>query len=136
MTTLMRPARRAGLYEDMFWRYLQTRKVHLQSCNACGSTWYPPGPVCPGCLSDAWSWKPISGAGKAVAWTTFHRQYFKEVPVPHTVVSAKLDEGPLFVADFSGDVAALALDTPLHLQFVQVQHADSISWSVQWTPRP
>jgi hypothetical protein len=71
-----------------------------------------PGPVCPACLSEDWTWDRVGGTGRAVAWTTFHRAYFKEIPVPHTVVSAALAEGPLLVADYGGDPAALRLDAP------------------------
>jgi uncharacterized OB-fold protein len=76
----------------------------------------------------------VAGTGAAVAWTTFHRAYFKEIPVPHTVVSVALTEGPLLVADYHGDPSALRVGAPLRLEFIDVQFAGAPSRSFRWEP--
>jgi uncharacterized OB-fold protein len=131
-----RPAPRAGLYEDAFWTHVQAERVCLQHCAACSRFWYPPGPVCPGCLSEAWTWEPVVGTGRLVAWTTFHRVYFEEIPVPHTVVSAQLTEGPLLVADLAGSAAHLRLGAPMRLEFFDVAVHGLPTRSFGWAVSP
>jgi uncharacterized OB-fold protein len=134
MTIPVRPAPRAGLYEDAFWSHVREGHVRLQRCGSCSNIWYPPGPVCPACLSEAWAWERVIGTGRAVAWTTFHRAYFKEIPVPHTVVSAMLAEGPLLVADYDGDASRLRVDAPLRLDFIEVEFRGIAARSFRWMP--
>jgi uncharacterized OB-fold protein len=136
MTLPARPAPRAALYEDAFWMQVRGGHVCLQRCAACSHLWYPPGPVCPACLSEDWIWNQVGLTGRAVAWTTFHRAYFKEIPVPHTVVSAALAEGPLLVADYGGDPAALRLHALLRLEVLDVEFRGSPAKSFRWMPAP
>jgi uncharacterized OB-fold protein len=37
-----------------------------------------------------------------MAWTTFHRQYFPELPPPYVVASVATDEGPLVIGNLVG----------------------------------
>ncbi|MDP3767749.1 MAG: zinc ribbon domain-containing protein, partial [Dehalococcoidia bacterium] len=46
-----------------FWEAARRHELRLQRCLDCGRMWYPPGPVCPGCLSDRHEWAPMSGRG-------------------------------------------------------------------------
>jgi uncharacterized OB-fold protein len=135
MSAMQRPPRRRGVYEEPFWAALSERTLHLQSCTACAHIWYPPGPVCPRCLSMEWRWQPMSGRGRLVAWTVFHRQYFKELPAPHLVASAVLDEGPLIAANLVGVTASdLRVDMPVVLEFVEAQLGKDAGWIYQWRP--
>lgn len=133
MTALKRPLPRQGLYEKPFWDAVQRRELRLQKCGSCAHVWYPPGPVCPGCLSDTWSFEPVSGRGKIVAWTVFHRQYFPDIPVPYLVASVKLEEGPLLIGNVLGlDAKDARLDMPVELTFEEVR-GDEAGWLIpQW----
>ena len=134
MTFPARPAPRNGLYEDAFWSHVQDDHVCIQLCASCSKFWYPPGPVCPRCQSEAWTWDRVTGRGRAIAWTTFHRAYFKEFPVPHTVVCAALTEGPLLIADFGSDPVRLRIDSPLKLEFIDIQFRDVPARTFRWMP--
>jgi uncharacterized OB-fold protein len=60
----------------------------------------------------------MTGRGKVLSWTTFHRTYFPEYPAPHTSMVLELDEGPLFVAYPVGiDAAQLHEGMVLTLQW-------------------
>ena len=133
MTALKRPLPRRGVYENPFWDAIQMRELRLQKCSSCAHTWYPPGPVCPTCLSEAWSFAPMSGRGKMVAWTIFHRQYFPEIPVPYLVASVQLDEGPLLIGNVPGlDPKDARVDLSLEAVFEQVK-GDAADWLIlQW----
>jgi len=93
-----RPVRAMDPYAEQFWAFTQSRELRLQQCSACGKFRWPPGPTCDRCLSDDFSWSPLSGMGKVLSWTTFRRAYFPEYPPPHTVVALELAEGPLFIS--------------------------------------
>jgi len=102
MSRSPRPAPRAGLYEDDYWRFAAAGELRLQRCSDCARFRYPPGATCPRCLSSRFSWEPLSGHGTLIAWTTFHRQYFPELPPGYVVASVATDEGPLLVGNLVG----------------------------------
>jgi uncharacterized OB-fold protein len=125
-----------GVYERPFWDAVQKRELRLQKCGGCGHVWYPPGPVCPECLSEDWAFVPMSGRGRVVAWTEFHRQYFPDLPVPYLVVSVALDEGPLLIGNIQ-DVGpdAIRLDLPVEAAFEAALGKDGEWLIVQWRRR-
>jgi uncharacterized OB-fold protein len=98
MAALTRPRPMTGIHEQPFWDAVQRRELRLQRCSACSHVWYPPGPVCPQCLSADWKFEQMSGRGRVVAWTVFHRQYFKALPVPYNVASVEL--GPRVISSW------------------------------------
>lgn len=131
--TVLRPRPIIGVYEKPFWDYVQGRDMRLQQCRN-GHFRFPPGPVCPKCLSTEYSWEKISGEGRLVSWTVFHRQYFPEFATPYVVVCAALAEGPLLIANLSGEVTQpLRLDMPLRLVFEHARSKDG-DWIIyQWS---
>jgi uncharacterized protein len=135
MSGLQRPRPIIGVYEKPFWDRVQERELALQRCARCAHVWFPPGPVCPACLADDWRFERMSGRGRVVAWTVFHRQYFKEIPVPYAVVSVQLDEGPLLVGNLPGvDAQAIRLDMPVSVTFEAVAATDGEWLIYQWQP--
>lgn len=135
MTVLARPRPIMGVYEKPFWEAVQQRELRLQRCRTCSHVWYPPGPVCPSCLSDDWHWDRMSGRGRVIAWTVFHRQYFRELPVPYLAVSVALEEGPLLIANILGvEPAAMRLDMAVHVEFEPARSADGDWLIYQWAP--
>jgi uncharacterized OB-fold protein len=106
-----------GVYEKPFWDWIQKRELRLQSCEN-GHYRFPAGPCCPDCDSTEFSWEKVSGDGRLVSWTVFHRQYFPGLPLPYTVVCGALAEGPLVIANLIGAAGAeLKLDMPLRIVF-------------------
>ena len=73
--------------------------------------------------------------GRVVAWTLFHRQYFKELPVPYNVVSVEVEEGPMLIGNLLGvEPHSLRLDLSVHVEFETVA-ADDGDWLIcQWAP--
>lgn len=136
MTALKRPQPIMGVYEKPFWDAVQSRELRLQRCGPCSHVWYPPGPVCPRCLSDDWKFTPMSGRGHMIAWTVFHRQYFPDIPVPYLVASIELEEGPLMVGNVLDLAPAAArLDLPVQVDFEPAVGNDGEWLIVQWRPR-
>jgi uncharacterized OB-fold protein len=124
-----RPKPMMGPHDKAFWDYVQQGELRLQGCSACGEMRYPPAPVCARCLSPDYAWKKMSGLGKIVAWTTFHRQYLPQFPVPHTVASVMLDEGPMLIADIDIPSGGLRIDQPTDTVFEDVPSPDG-NWRI------
>jgi uncharacterized protein len=105
-------------YDEPMWESIASGTMRLQKCGACGSMRYPPGPVCPKCLSTEFVWTPIAGGGRILSWTTFHRQYLAAYPPPHTVVAVQLEEGPIMIGHVPSEQAALlAVDAPVRITY-------------------
>jgi uncharacterized OB-fold protein len=88
------------------WQSMKSGALALQACDGCSHVRYPPAPICPVCLSEHSSWKPVAGNGSILSWVVFHRQYFSDFPVPCNVVAVRLDEGPIVVTRLLGNTPA------------------------------
>jgi uncharacterized protein len=86
-----------------FWDNAKAGRFVLQACTKCGHVSYPPNPICPKCLSTELEWRQASGKGTLKSWAVFHRAYWPafESEVPYTVCLVRLEEGPLFIANFA-----------------------------------
>lgn len=105
-------------YDEPFWDSVAEHKMRLQKCSGCGSFRYPPGPMCPDCMSFESTWEPVSGKAKIMAWTVFHRKYLPEYPPPTLCVTVMLEEGPMMVSNMPAEFAdGLALDQEVELYY-------------------
>ena len=93
-----------SIYDAPFWESVRARRLALQCCTECSTTWYPPAPVCPHCLSQQYQWRAVSGRGEILSWVIFHRQYFDDYPAPYNVVTVQLAEGPIITTNLVGDL--------------------------------
>lgn len=91
-----------GLFDRPMWESIGQGRMQLQCCNHCGAFQYPPAPGCASCLSMDLSWKPVSGQGRILAWTIFHKQYLPAYPAPYNVIAVALAEGPVMVSNLEG----------------------------------
>lgn len=88
-----------------FWDGLRDHRLVAPRCDGCGRVWLPPGPWCPRCYGQAFTWVELSGGGTVTSWVRFHQQYFRDgpFPVPYTVAEVTLAEGPRMYALLDGD---------------------------------
>jgi uncharacterized OB-fold protein len=130
-----RPEPRKDIYEVPFWEHVQRHDLRLQRCAACADLRFPPAPVCPKCLSADYGWAPLSGEGRVLGWTVFHRQYFPELPPPYTVVAVETDEGPVLVGDYvNAGERKVAVGDRVRLTYEEVD-GEPDTWSIyQWEP--
>lgn len=87
-----------------FWEACHRHSLELQRCRDCSRFWFPPANRCAHCLSDSWTWTPVSGRGQLVTFTIMRRAYhpgFAE-DVPYVVGVIELDEGPRLVSNVVG----------------------------------
>lgn len=122
---ITRPKPRRGFYDDRFWEFVKAGQAHLQRCVPCGHQWYPPGPACPECTSETWTWEPLSGNGTLLSWVTFAKTYFPSVPAPYTVVAVQTVEGPILLADTTADQQSLTIGEPMVLRYYEARDENS-----------
>ncbi len=97
-----RPNRTLGPDHDTFWSYCNLGEFRLQQCNTCSKVQWPPTPMCNECLSDQFTWTPMSGRATINTYCTFERPYYKECPPPWEAILVELEEGPLFMSNPRG----------------------------------
>lgn len=105
-------------YDQPFWDSVAKDAMRLQRCSDCGTFRYPPGACCPNCMSTNATWETISGKGKVLSWTTYHKQYLPAYPVPTTIVAAEMSEGNIFITNIDpGETNRLAVGRPLRIVY-------------------
>ena len=79
-----------------YWEAAKRHELIIQKCRECGHYRYPPGIICPHCVSDDLEWAKVSGRGTIFTWTVFHKVYHPGFTgeVPYAVVAVELEEGP------------------------------------------
>jgi uncharacterized protein len=102
-----------------FWDGTAAGELRLQRCTACGTAYFYPRPVCPGCGSSAVEWFTASGAATLYSYTINHRPP-PAFPGPYAIAVVELAEGPRLMANIVGienTPENLVLDMPLRVTF-------------------
>ncbi len=103
-----------------YWDYARQGKLAAKRCRDCAHVHFPPGPVCPECLSKNLEWFATSGRGTLFSWVAFHHPYWECVKpaLPYNVVLVKLEEGPLIASNLIDEnLAGLKLGMALEAVF-------------------
>jgi uncharacterized OB-fold protein len=106
-----------------YWEHAHAHRLSVQVCKTCGHRHFPPTPVCPSCLSNTQTWEAVTGHGTLVSWATFHRAYWPAFrdDLPYHVCLVQLDDGPLIVGNFAGNIPENAkMGMPMKVQFDDV----------------
>ncbi len=117
-----KPLPRLDTDNKPFWAATKDGKFMLQFCKACGDTRFPPGPICPKCLSSEQDWKEATGEGTLESWVDFHRAYwdgFKD-ELPYRVCLVRLAEGPVVVSSLVDKTDNLRMGAPVKVVFDKV----------------
>jgi uncharacterized OB-fold protein len=117
-----KPLPRLDTLNRPFWAAAKEGRFMLQICKACGDTRFPPGPVCPKCLSSDQDWKPASGKGTLESWIDMHRAYWDgfKGELPYRVCLVRLEEGPVVVSNLVDKTDNLRMGQPVKVVFDQV----------------
>ena len=87
-----------------FWDAAKKHELRVQKCQDCSLVFWPPGALCPNCLSDRLEWTRMSGKGKVRTLTIMHRPLYRGFAndVPYNVTEVQLDEGPTIISTTIG----------------------------------
>ena len=91
-----------NMHDTRMWETITNRKMALPFCDHCNAAVYPPFGSCAGCLRAELPWRTLSGRGKIVSWTRFHRSYLPAYPAPHVVIAVELEEGAIMISNLVG----------------------------------
>ncbi len=77
-----------------FWEAAADHRLVVQTCDDCGRTRHPPGPVCPSCRSTRAHWAELPGTGSVYTYTVVRQAFIPALSdrIPYIVVAVDLDE--------------------------------------------
>lgn len=118
----VKPMPKINALNRQFWEYARRHVYALQYCDSCGDAHVPESPVCPRCLSEQQSWRPVSGKGTLESWVDFHRAYWDGFgpELPYRACLVRLDEGPLIVSNLVGEQSGTRRGARLHVVFESI----------------
>ena len=105
---------------EHFWEGCRAGELRLQSCNACGKTYFPPRPFCPSCGGRDVAIRVASGQATLYSYVINHRPRPDMGTQPHAIAVVALAEGPRLmtnIVDCPQTPEALRLDMPLRVVF-------------------
>lgn len=112
-----------------FWEGCREHLLKIQQCADCGLLRWPPGYVCPGCLSQESQWIAARGKARVYTFAVYHVAYhpgFQE-ELPYVVAVVELAEGPRMMTNIIGcDPGAVYCDMPVEVAWDDVDDWFSI----------
>lgn len=97
-----------------FWDGVAAGKLLIKHCNACGSNYHYPRPLCPSCMSADTDWTEVSGNGTLYTFTLL-----RDGPAPAYVTLA---EGPtIMTALVDFDPSSIAIGAAVRVDFRPLQ---------------
>lgn len=105
----------SGESQDHEYRaFLAKGEFCLQCCSRCGYTRYPARWICPECLSEEFSWKPMQGKGAVETFTWYMESFDKRfTDVPYNVALVRIAEGPRMITNVKCDFDTLEVGMPV-----------------------
>jgi len=101
-----------------FWQGCREHLLKIQKCGNCGRLRWPPGFLCPGCLSPEAEWITVTGKGRVYTFAVYHQAFqpgFQE-DLPYVVAIVELDDGPRMMTNIIDcDPAGVACDMPVEV---------------------
>lgn len=122
MTDVRRPLPRPDEDSEEFWRGCRSHELRMQRCDDCGHIRFRPSPVCPACLSEAFSWERLSGRGVVHSFGVVRRPLVRGFEdLPYVLALVDLDEGPRLTTQIVGcEAAEVAIGMPVEARFDDV----------------
>ncbi len=96
MLNSLRPVPEPDPDSAPFWEGVNQGKLLVQRCSSCARHRFPPGEVCPHCLSREADWAEVSGRGRVCSWIVVRHPIPREMfadEIPYVVALIDLDEG-------------------------------------------
>jgi uncharacterized OB-fold protein len=85
-----------------FWDGARRHELRIQTCNRCGSKYFPPSPRCANCGSFDMGFTVASGRGTLYSWAAPHHPQVDGFRYPVLVGLVELEEGTRLVSNVVG----------------------------------
>jgi uncharacterized OB-fold protein len=131
MTKITRPLPTITADNETFWQSTKAHAMKLQRCNVCERFWYYPGPVCPHCMAQDWTWTEVSGKGTIYSYSLLERAKGNpfEGDVPIAIILVTLEEGPVMMSNLIDyEPGDLAVDSAVTIDYEDVD--DNVTLAV------
>ena len=108
-----------------FWAGTRRHELVIQRCPVCAYLRWPPGPVCPECLTSGGVWTTIRPTGSLWSIAEYHRAFDPAFAgdVPYTVGLIQLDDGPRMYGTMQGELGSFGPGQRVRAVFVDVAPA-------------
>lgn len=118
MATAKYTPRPTGLDLELNRLVVQTGKVHVQQCEACGHHQHPPRRFCAACGATALRFVPTANRGEVYSWVVSHFTVDSGWvdDLPYATVVVQLAEGPRIVGAYNGDPSTLTIGQPVSVR--------------------
>src|ERR1700734_763354 len=92
---------------EPYWEGLRKGELLLQTCSHCQYIRHPISWICPQCLSEEFTWQPMSGKG-TVETFIWYMEYLEAAvggeqlfrnELPYNVAAIRLPEGPCLISN-------------------------------------
>ncbi|MBF5094149.1 Zn-ribbon domain-containing OB-fold protein [Azospirillum sp. INR13] len=103
-----------------FWTGGADGELRIAHCDACGTLFHPPTPVCPACASLDVGYKPVSGRARVVTFTVNHQAWTPELAEPYVIAIVEIVEqaGVRFLTNIVGcPVDRVRIGMPVRVTF-------------------
>ena len=117
-----------------YWEAGRNRELRFPRCSDCRQWRFPPGPMCPRCLSMRSEWAVASGRARLLSWVVVHPPVLPawKDRVPYAVVLVECEEGVRTMGGLIGASAErLRMDMPMVVDFAPSPDGDLVP---QWRP--
>jgi uncharacterized protein len=116
---------------DFYWERARAHELWLMRCDACGTTYFYPRPICPHCFSRETRWVQSSGRGTLYAFSIVERPptpAFQD-RVPYITALIELEGGarlPTNLVDVAPDPAVIRIGMAVEVLFEDVSEDISL----------
>ncbi|MGA8846634.1 MAG: OB-fold domain-containing protein [Nocardioides sp.] len=107
---------------QFFWDGTAAGELRLQSCNACASLRFPPGPACPDCGALDRGHVVASGRGTVFSYVVHRHPPVPGKELPIVIVLVELEEGLRMLGELVdvADVSAVEIGMAVQVDFNRV----------------
>jgi uncharacterized OB-fold protein len=122
-----------------FWAGTRSSQLLVQKCADCTYLRWPPGSVCPECLSWKSDWVPVMSTGTLSTFCVYHRAFSPAFAddVPYAVGYVQLDDGPRMLGSMVGELDGLEIGRPVHAVFDAVTtEVTLVRWAMSLSTNP
>ena len=106
-----------------YWEGTRAGQLRFQHCDDCGYIRWPPGPLCPECLSGRAGWRPVRPTGRIYSFGVYEHCYNEafRADLPYNVALVCLDDGPRLMTNIVGIANdEIGIDMPVTAVFEPV----------------
>ncbi|MDP3674953.1 MAG: OB-fold domain-containing protein [Novosphingobium sp.] len=129
----MRPLPELTDENHAFWTGGERGELMIAFCKDCAAAIHPPQLVCPRCLGESVTPRPVTGTGAVYTFTVNHQPWHPDMAVPFALAVVDIDGAPgvrVTAQVIDADPEAVRIGQRMEIAFEQ---SDDV-WLPLWRP--